>query len=64
MIKTPSAAKKSAFTIKQVNGEFRVFDAQQRYRCKFVDKAAAEAYINGSKAATPTSPFPATEATL
>lgn len=63
MIKTQSAAKK-AFTIKPVNGEFRVFDAQQRYRCKFETRQAAEDYINGGREATPARPFPATEANL
>ena len=61
MLKTPSA-KKSAFTIKQDGDKFRVYDSQHRYRCAFPTRAAAEDYINGSKAATPASPFPRTEA--
>ena len=65
MIKTQSATKKSAFTIKQVGDQFKVFDSQHRYRLSFPTKEQAEAYCNGSKQATPAArPFPATEATL
>jgi hypothetical protein len=53
------SAKKSAYTIKQVNGEFRVYDAQQRYRCKFEHREDADRYVNGNgkPEATPSSPF-------
>lgn len=63
MLKTPSATKKSsAFTIKQVGDQFKVFDAQHRYRLSFTTKEQAEAYCNGGKEVTPASPFPLAEA--
>ena len=63
MIKTASATKKSAFTIKQVGDQFKVFDSQHRYRLSFASREQAEAYCNGGKEATPAArPFPVTEA--
>jgi viroplasmin and RNaseH domain-containing protein len=59
------SAKKSAYTIKQVNGEFRVYDAQQRYRCKFEHREDADRYVNGNgkPEATQPHPFPQMETT-
>ena len=39
------SARPAEYTIREQGGRFRIYDKQQRFRCEFATRAAAEAYI-------------------